>query len=1255
TVNIDAGTAASLTNGAGAGTSTVTDGQVTGTTTIGGGAVVVDQTTDDADLELVGTTTVNDGSLTVTDGEVGAVINQGTSGGATEVTLTDGDIASLTNTTGDAALNGGTVTGATTVAAGTVTNAGAAITTAATSGTGTYTQSGGSATDVTNNGGTVNLAGGTANSVTNGVGATTTNISGGTVANDVTVGGGVANLTTDADVDGGLVVNAGTANVSDNTDVAGTTTVATGATLSVTGGTLAEVENNGSTNVTISGGTVANVDHNSGTTDLTGGSVTGATDVADGTVSNSGAAITTATTSGTGTYTQTGGTSTDVANNGGTVNLDGGTTATLTNGAGAGTSTVTDGQVTGTTTINGSAVVVDQATDDADLELVGTTTVNDGSLTVTDGEVGAVINQGTSGGATEVTLTDGDIASLTNTTGDAALNGGTVTGATTVADGTVTNAGAAITTASASGTGTYTQSGGSSTDVTNDGATVNIAGGTVGSLDNTDGATTISGGTVTTTTNIDAGTITQSGGTLTGAVSVNGGTLNTTGAGAVINGTTTVAMGGTLDVDNGDVSDVNNTGGTVDIANGSVNSLDNTAGTTTMTGGTIEDAVTVSGGTLTATGGTLAGSLTTSGAGTANIGTLVQGDVFNNGGTFNLNAGGDIDGTFNNNQAFTFSAGMLDDVNNTSTFDINGAQTIGGAFDNVGGTLNVESGESLTATSFDNTGTINLDGALAGNVDSTGGTINVTGSAAQINGDLTLGTGGTLSLQDAGGTDSGTAVQVSGVGTSDLSAGTLAFDVGTNGVGGVLTDTFTFAGTITGQVNLSLNIAEDVFDQSGTVSVVTAGDSAGLSFGTIDGTQVTTTGTFSGSTNGAGADVASLTVGATQYTFTNTNTGVDLTVGLAEGIGNLAAGIGLTQSVVGSIVNRPTSPYVTDYVGYTGDSRQRRLKRQASSDDPCGVGGWARVSGGTADVDGSFNLNDGNEVAATQDVNFYSIQTGGDIACFDNRFNGFDMSFGLLAGYSTGDTNSTAFVGGTNIVDTIIDTDFDQTYAGLYATASRGSFFADLQLRFENLDYEVTPTNVDVTNGTLDDVSDFSTTGTTVSGAVGYSWQIPSVEGLSFVGSAGFSYSDFETDAVTLAGTDSSGDTLNSLQLADSSVELGFVSGTLSRSRVLPDEISAINYFGTLTYYNDFADDPTATLTALDPITGLPTGAAADDLQLSNLGSYGEISLGVNYIRLLNTGGDGPARQLSAAARVDYRSGSNVDSFGITGQLRIQF
>ena len=44
-----------------------------------------------------------------------------------------------------------------------------------------------------------------------------------------------------------------------------------------------------------------------------------------------------------------------------------------------------------------------------------------------------------------------------------------------------------------------------------------------------------------------------------------------------------------------------------------------------------------------------------------------------------------------------------------------------------------------------------------------------------------------------------------------------------------------------------------------------------------------------------------------------------------------------------------------------------------------------------------------------------------------------------------------------------------------------------------------------------------------------------------------------------------------------------------------------------------------------------------------------------DYGRLLNPGSDGKARQMSAAARIDYRSGSNVDSYGITGQIRFQF
>ncbi|MEO0864280.1 MAG: hypothetical protein AAFY39_06775, partial [Pseudomonadota bacterium] len=200
------------------------------------------------------------------------------------------------------------------------------------------------------------------------------------------------------------------------------------------------------------------------------------------------------------------------------------------------------------------------------------------------------------------------------------------------------------------------------------------------------------------------------------------------------------------------------------------------------------------------------------------------------------------------------------------------------------------------------------------------------------------------------------------------------------------------------------------------------------------------------------------------------------------------------------------------------------------------------------------------------------------------------------------------------------------------------------------------------TNGFIANDNEFDTNGTTVSGSVGYSWPIAAVEGLTFVGSAGFSYSDLETDPILSSGfvPDGAGgnvlNTTNVLQLDDSTIELGFVSGTLSRTRVLPNGESLLNYFVTGTYYNDFADNPTASILTNEFNTaGTLVGTGTTNLELSNLGDYGEISVGLNYIKLLNTNGDGAARQLSAAARLDYRTGDVVDSYGITGQVRIQW
>ncbi|MEL7167261.1 MAG: hypothetical protein AAGL96_17485, partial [Pseudomonadota bacterium] len=838
--------------------------------------------------------------------------------------------------------------------------------------------------------------------------------------------------------------------------------------------------------------------------------------------------------------------------------------------------------------------------------------------------------------------------------------------------------------------------------------TSSLTGGTItGDVTVSAGTLSVDGGVVQGATDVDGGQLTLDSGTLSGDVTVTSGTL-TANSGGSLSGNLT-SDGGTTNLDTTVAGDVNNNGGTFNLtANGDIQGTLNNDAAFTFSAGTLNDVSNTSsftasgtqsiggqftngaggtldidpGGSLTVTGALdnqmggvvnvdsgeslTANGITNTGAGTQlNVGGTLTGDVTNSSsGEVVLSGTGFIDGVLTNTADFDFNGGTVSSIDNNTggDLDISGTGTVTGAFTNAGavdlasgtnldlsgGTFANESGGTLTIAgagtltgSIGNSGTVRLaDGAsldLSGGTfdNQNGGSLALSGTATLTAG-LNLASGSTLSLEDTGSTTQ-TTLNVNGTATLN---GTIESNLDADS-GSVESDLLAVSGAVSGTVNLSFTIDPNLDTETDTVDIITSSDSTGLSFGTIQASQ------------GGGSATAIngvFTLGSLQYTVVNTNTGATLTTGINESIGNFAAGIGLTQSVVGSIINRPTSPYVTDYVGYTGDSRARRLKQQARSDEPCGVGAWARVSFGQADVEGSFNINSGSSTDTSQDLSYSSIQAGGDFACFDDRYNGFDMAFGAIAGYSTGSTSSTVFLPGSSIIDATIDTDFDQSYAGVYATASRGSFFADLQLRFENLDYETTVTdNPAVANGALDTVDAFSTRGTTLSGAVGYSWQIPSVEGLAFVGTAGFSYTSFESDSLTISGTDSSGASFtDTLQLDDSTVELGFVSATLSRSQILPNEISALNYFGTVTYYNDFADAPTASL--------VPDGSSTTDvIELSNLGSYGEVSVGVNYIQLLDAGRDSAPRQFSAAARLDYRSGANVDSYGLTGQVRWQW
>ncbi|QUJ78124.1 hypothetical protein KDD17_17435 [Sulfitobacter albidus] len=1239
TVEIGGGKVASLDNTSGTGTLTagniagalnVDAGEVTnsgtavaGATTVTGGELIVDGTG-----ALNGASTVSGGTLDINGGSTAAIEN---TGGAVEIG--GGTVASLDNTSGTGTLTAGNIAGALNVDAGEVTNSGTAVAGATTvtggelivDGTGalngastvsggTLDIDGGSTAAVENTGGTVEIGGGTVASLDNTSGAFV--MSAGTVMQGVRIVAGSANIA-GGTIGGDLEIASG-----DVTTTGGTVEGA----LSQTGGALAL----GSAvvgDVTVSGGTLDLNDgavvgrlSNAGTVLFDGGSV--------GTVDNFGAFSIAGTRSVSGDFSNAGTLDAttpgaDTLNVGGAFTSSGdirndaetgltiiSETITIAEGATFGGAQSIDGTLVldGATTLATNSTIAGDVTVTQSLSNTGQTGVS-GSLTLTNDALDntgalSVAENGRISGVSVLTNRDGgqvDIAA-----------GGSIATGSTINDGagSVLRITGALTTDS----GVFNRNGGQlvtlqgadvSGQITND-ADLDLAGGRTGTLSNAVGGTTdVSADTTVQGSVVNAGQLDVTGGTLT---VTEGPVTNLSGAAL------TVARDGTLGS-----GLLNRAGATATLAGTVTGNVDNLASATlTGAGGRIAGAlrnlgtVNVADGEPFAVDGGLANlaeaTLVLSGGldgAVENFGTVTLGD-----------SDAAITGAFDTNGDLTVTAGQTLDVGggtflqNGSTNTIDG--TLSGAVRaNAGSTLRLgadgilgSAGQRVVNAGAD---VFAINGTVLGTLATTGGSLTQLGDGAVLGG-LDSG-GGTFSLQDG---TVGTVVRIAG---DARFAGTIAFDADLS-TGSVSSDRIDVGGDLSGEnVTLSFaNIGGDSGDIDGLVLFNYEGDNT-LSFGTIEGTPEFGRFEYFVQDNGAGS--------------------ITLQSQVNSGIASLAATVGLTQTLVGAVINRPTPPFVTGLADDPGES-------------PCGGGGWARLTGGQANAEGDFrDVRRGSGGRTPVDLSYQGIQLGGDFACFDDRyFNGFDMAFGAVGGYNRGSSVNEVrtldpLTGqATGPLGSVTNTDFTQTYGGIYATASRGPLFVDLQYRLETTKYD--SSNIELIPGAAFDLDDqrYETKGQTLSGAVSYSWPIKAFEGMSFVGSAGFSFSNYETDEIDL-GTD------GRLELADGEARLGFISGTVSQTKFLPDEVSLINYFATATYYNDFGDDPSAVFT--------DNQGRANEIALSNLGSYGELSAGLNYVRLLDPVGTVSPRQLNAAIRIDARTGSNVESWGVTGQVRLQF
>jgi fibronectin-binding autotransporter adhesin len=706
---------------------------------------------------------------------------------------------------------------------------------------------------------------------------------------------------------------------------------------------------------------------------------------------------------------------------------------------------------------------------------------------------------------------------------------------------------------------------------------------------------------------------------------------------------------------------------------GTLASLTNSAGTFgNLTGGTVTNtgglqAVDNSGtGIFTNQTGGSAGAVTNAATGT-NAGTLAS---LTNSGTFATT--GAISGTVGNTGTLSAAGSIGGDITNAGQFLVTANLTsAGNSFANIGtGTLNV-TGANFTGLSALN----NMSSAPFGVTVDAGRTLgvgtltNFAGSRILNNG--TVATSAATLINNAG----ATFVNNGAVTGAVLNSGLLISNNGSSFSGGTFT-----------------NAAPGVFEVNGTVSV----GGAASNTGTVDMQNGSTADrlTFGGDlaanglfqmdanlTQGApSADlitVAGATSGAPSFAFTTTGNGVSQSIlffdatgggtftldplqvsGLPTAgaiitsvsqagpgqdlylvtqanpaIGGVAANISLTQSLITTVINRPVSPLV-DVVRAEGAA--------------CRSGGFARVSGGEATVTGESSNGQSN-LPASIDSNFGSLQAGWDYGCYDGSFNGWDLAFGGQVGLTSGSSSQDVFQTNpvnpavlTNALAGVVDTDFDQQSLGLYVAARRDNFTADVQLRYDDTSFDFSESAVGGPNTQIGlDGASASSQAVTLAARVNYFQRLNS-PGLTFIPTAGFSYTN--TDGDTIDFTSGKG---QSLVLNSYDTMIGFAGGTLARSVPGASGRDSTTTFLTANYYQDFGDDPTSVF--YDGLGG------SQAITSSNIGGFGEIGVGLNYSA--NVAGQmGGVQRLNAAIRADVRSGDNVsDAYALTAQFRLTF
>ncbi len=318
-----------------------------------------------------------------------------------------------------------------------------------------------------------------------------------------------------------------------------------------------------------------------------------------------------------------------------------------------------------------------------------------------------------------------------------------------------------------------------------------------------------------------------------------------------------------------------------------------------------------------------------------------------------------------------------------------------------------------------------------------------------------------------------------------------------------------------------------------------------------------------------------------------------------------------------------------------------------SAPDKQAGGIWVRTVSGTVTEQADSNLSTSFTVGLPQgsitipfsdscrlkiQQDFTGVQAGHDIAVLNTGASGMNWHFGVLAGY-VGVNAKDLTAGSPSYAQTGT---FDVPSAGVYTAFSKGNFYADAQARLDYFQGESVGQRLDAH-------------GYSVSGNAGYRFDLGS--NWSLEPSVGGIYSSTAVNQLSLYGQFGSlGTYPATMQIQDVESALGRASIKL-RTSVALDSIGLVAYpFVTASVFHEFANGLTASVTSSGIIpTGPYAGASylgGGVLTVGRVGTYSQF-------------GAGSAFQFAGTdwlgyARMDYRTGENIDGYSFSAGLRYQ-